>query len=173
MNSPDSLVAIARLVKPRGLRGEIVADVLTDFPERFENLKRVPIVRPNGETSEIEIEKFWFQKNRIVFKFAGYDSIEQAETLRDAEICVPESEAVELDADEFFDWELEGCTVETVSGETIGTVKELMRTGGTEILVVAGETKEYLIPFAEKICVEVDVENKLIRVDAPEGLLEF
>ncbi len=156
----EELVAIAKLVRPRGLRGEIVADVLTDFPERFENLKTVLLVRPNNETAEIEIEKFWFQKNRIVLKFAGYDSIEAAETLRGCEICVAETEAVELEEDEFFDWELEGCAVETVEGEQIGTVKELMRTGGTEILVVAGEAKEYLIPFAETICVDVNIENK-------------
>ncbi len=93
--------------------------------------------------------------------------------MRNCEICIAETEAVELEADEFFDWELEGCAVETVAGEQIGTVKELMRTGGTEILVVAGSTKEYLIPFAETICTEVDVENKLIKVDAPEGLLDF
>jgi 16S rRNA processing protein RimM len=68
---------------------------------------------------------------------------------------------------------LENCMVETVSGERIGTVKEVMRTGGTEILVVAGDMKEYLIPFAESVCPEVDVENKLIKVDAPEGLLDF
>jgi len=169
----EDLVAIARLSKPRGLRGEIVADVLTNFPERFENLKLVLLVRPDGETAEIEIEKFWFQKNRIVLKFAGYDSIEAADTLRNCEICIAETEAVELDADEFFDWELEGCAVETIAGELIGTVKEVMRTGGTEILVVTGVEKEFLIPFAETICTEVDVENKLIRVDAPEGLLEF
>ena len=169
----EDLVAIARLSKPRGLRGEIIADILTNFPERFENLKTVLLVRPNGETAEIEIEKFWFQKNRIVFKFANFDSIEAAETLRNCEICIAETEAVELEADEFFDWELEGCVVETIAGERIGIVKELMRTGGTEILVVAGEQKEYLIPFAETICTSVDVENKLIKVDAPEGLLDF
>ena len=169
----EDLVAIARLSKPRGLRGEIVADVLTNFPERFENLKLVLLVRPDGETAEIEIEKFWFQKNRIVLKFAGYDSIEAADTLRNCEICIAETEAVELDADEFFDWELEGCAVETIAGELIGTVKEVMRTGGTEILVVTGEAKEYLIPFAETICVDVNIENKLIKVDAPEGLLDF
>lgn len=169
----EDLIAIAKLAKPRGLRGEIVGDVLTDFPERFENLKRVIIVRPNDETAEIEIEKFWFQKGRIVLKFAGFDSIEAAETLRNSEICVPETEAVELEADEYFDWELVGCSVETVEGELIGTVKELMRTGGTELLVVAGSEKEYLIPFAETICTEVDVENKRIRIDAPEGLLDF
>ena len=167
------LVAIAKLAKPRGLRGEIVGDVLTDFPERFDDLKSVSIVHPNGEVVSGEIEKFWFQKGRIVLKFVGFDAIEAAETLRNCEICVPESDAVELEADEFFDWELENCTVESITGERIGTVKEVMRTGGTEVLVVAGEAKEYLIPFAETICVKVDVKNKLIKVDAPEGLLDF
>ncbi len=169
----EELVAIAKLAKPRGLRGEIVGDVLTDFPERFDNLKSVSIIYPNGDVSEIEIEKFWFQKGRIVLKFIGFDSIEAAETLRNCEVCVSETEAVELETDEYFDWELEDCAVETVAGERIGTVKEVMRTGGTEILVVAGEIKEYLIPFAETICVEVDIENKLIKIDAPEGLLDF
>ena len=169
----EDLIAIAKLAKPRGLRGEIVGDVLTDFPARFDDLKSVSIVYPSGETIAGEIEKFWFQKGRIVLKFVGFDTIEAAETLRNCEICVPETEAVELETDEYFDWELEDCTVETVTGEKLGVVKEIMRTGGTEVLVVAGETKEYLIPFAETICVEVDVENKLIKVDAPEGLLDF
>lgn len=169
----NDLVAIAKLVKPRGLRGEIAADVLTDFPERFENLEKVVALLPNGERCELKIEDFWFQKDRIVLKFDGYDSIEKAETLRNAEVCVPESEAVALDAGEFFDWELAGCRVETVEGEKIGAVKEVMRTGGTEILVVEGKGKDYLIPFAETICTEVDIENKLIRIDPPEGLLEF
>jgi 16S rRNA processing protein RimM len=173
MNAPNDLVAIAKLVKPRGLRGEIVADVLTDFPERFESLENVIALFPNGERRELKIENFWFQKDRVVLKFDGYDSIEQAETLRNAELCVPESEAVPLDEGEFFDWELIGCAVETVEGDKLGTVKEVMRTGGTEILVIEGKGKDYLIPFAEKICTEVDVENKLIRIDPPEGLLEF
>ena len=168
----EDLVAIAKLVKARGLRGEIVADVLTDFPERFERLTRVFAVC-DGKICELEIEKFWFQKNRIILKFKGFDTIETAETLRGCEICVAETEAVELDEDEFFDWELEGCAVETSEGVKLGVVKELMRTGGAEILVVEGADKEYLIPFAETICTEVDVENKLIKVDAPEGLLEF
>ena len=169
----EDLVAIAKLARTRGLRGEIVADVLTDFPERFENLETVLAVAPDGKTSELEIEKFWFQKNRVVLKFKNFDTIERAETLRGFEICVPESEAVELETDEFFDWELENCQIETIAGDIIGKVKEVLRTGGTEVLVVAGAEKEYLIPFAEKICTEVDVENKLIKVDAPEGLLDF
>jgi len=169
----EELVAIAKLIKSRGLRGELVADILTDFPERFDALETVVALLPDGARQSLKIERFFFQKGRIVFKFAGFDSIETAENLRGAEICVPESEAIELDEDEFFDWELENCEVETVEGLKLGRVKELMRTGGTEILVVKGAEKEYLIPFAETICVEVDVENKLIKIDAPEGLLEF
>lgn len=172
MNSAE-LVAVARITKTRGLRGETVADVLTDFPERFEDLEAVTAIRPGGEREELKIENFWFQKDRIILKFAGFDSIEAAEALRGAEICVPEAEAVELEDDEYFDWELEGCAVETVEGKPLGTVREIMRTGGAEILVVAGAEKEYLIPFAETICTDVDVENKLIRVDVPEGLLDF
>jgi len=169
----EELVAIAKIVKSRGLRGELVASLLTDFPARFDDLEIVVGLLPNGEKRELKIEKFWFQKDRVILKFAGFDSIETAETLRGTEICVSETDAVELEEDEFFDWELIDCQVETVEGEKIGVVKELLRTGGTEILVVTGAEKEYLIPFAETICTEVDVENKLIKIDAPEGLLEF
>lgn len=170
------LVAIAKTVKTRGLRGELAAEILTDFPERFETTKSVVVVEPNGERRELELASFWFQKNRVILKFAGFDSIETAEQLINCEICVPETEAVELEKDEFYDWQLAGCAVETIEGARIGLVREIMRTGGTEILVVDGQTdekKDFLIPFATKICFDVDVEKKLIRVDVPDGLLEF
>ncbi len=169
---PD-LVAIARIVRTRGLRGEMVADILTDFPERFEGLEDVTAVLPNGERRELKIEKFWFQKGRIVLKFAGVDSIEAAEGLRDAEVCVDESEAVELEENEYFDWELVGCEAVTVGGQRLGEVREVLRTGGTEVLVIDGAARELMIPFAEAICIEVDTEQKRIVVDPPEGLLEF
>ncbi|MGQ0540599.1 MAG: ribosome maturation factor RimM [Blastocatellia bacterium] len=169
----DDLVAIARIVKARGLKGELASEILTDFPDRFKELIDVTAVMPDAKRLDLKIEKFWFQNERIILKFAGLDSIEAAETLRGAEICVAETEAVELAKGEYFDWQLEGCEIETTSGEKIGKVRELMRTGGTEILVVAGNLKEHLIPFAETICIEVDIENKMIVIDPPEGLLEF
>ena len=169
----EELVSIANIVRTRGLKGEVVADSLTDFPERFESLVDVIGVRASGERLELKIEKFWFQSGRVILKFVGFDTIERGETLRNVEICVPESDAVELDDGEYFDWQLAGCKVETLDGTQIGEVRELMRTGGTELLVVAGEAKDYLIPFVEAICVEVDVENKLIKIDPPDGLLDF
>jgi 16S rRNA processing protein RimM len=169
----DELVAIARIARPHGLRGEVVADLLTDFPERFEGLVDVTGVLAAGVKRDLRIERFRFQNRRILLKFFGIDRVEDTEALRNADICVNEDEAVELNEGEFFDWELVGCNVQTVDGQTLGTVKELMRTGGTEILIIEGAEKEYLVPFAESICVEVDIENKLIRIDPPDGILEF
>jgi 16S rRNA processing protein RimM len=169
----EDLVAIARILRPRGLKGEVVAEVLTDFPERFEGLEDVLALLPAGDRVELKIKTYWFQNDRIVLKFAGYDSVESAEKFRDAEICVTEADAVDLETDEYFDWQLIGSEVVTVSGETIGEVSSVMRTGGTEVLEVKGEEKDFLIPFVESICVEVDVEKRLIRIDPPEGLLDF
>ncbi len=169
----EDLVAVAKITKTRGLKGEVVCDILTDFPERFDDLGDVIAVMPDGKRRELKIEHHFFQNGRVVLKISGFDSIESGDTLRGAEICVPETDAVDLDEDEFFDWQLAGCAVETIDGTPIGEVTELMRTGGTELLVVRGAAKEYLIPFATAICVEVDVENKLIKVDPPEGLLDF
>jgi 16S rRNA processing protein RimM len=172
--SEEELVAVARAVKTRGLRGEIVAELLTDFPERFDGLERLIGVGADGRRQTLELEEHWFHQGRIVLKFAGYDSVEAASALVGTEFTVPESERVELEEDEFYDWELAGCLVETIEGEPLGHVREIMRTGGVEVLVVDNrEGRDYLIPMAEEICVEIDVERKLIRVDVPEGLLEF
>lgn len=173
-DASDDLIAVARAVKTRGLRGEIVAELLTDFPERFEGLEELIAVAPDGKRMTLRLAEHWLHQNRIVLKFAGYDSIEAASALVGYELAVPESERVELEEDEFYDWELEGCRVETIAGEQLGRVREVLKTGANEVLVVENEQKrEYLIPLAEEICVAIDIEEKLIRVDAPEGLLEF
>lgn len=169
----SNLVAIAKIVRTRGLRGEVVAEVLTDFPERFDGLEDVTAVLPDSGRRELKIEGFFFQKDRIVLKFGGVDSIESGEVLRNAEVCIDEADAVELEEGEYFDWELEGCEVETVEGERLGIVREVMRTGGTEVLIIDGSAKELMVPFAEAICIKVDIEGKRIIIDPPEGLLEF
>ena len=129
------LVVIASIVRPRGLRGEVVAELLTDFPKRFDGLSQVTARAPDGSLEPLQIEESWFQNERIVLKFAGIDSIEAAEPFRGYEICVPETDTVELGEDEFYDWQLTDCKVVTTpDGELLGRVREVMRTGGTEIL---------------------------------------
>ena len=174
MNEADDLIVVARVARTRGLRGEVVADLLTDFPGRFEALEDVIAVAPDGSRRSLQIEEHWFQAKRIIFKFAGYDSIDEARELAGFQIAVPASDRVELSKDQFYEWELAGCRVETIAGKRVGVVREVMRTGGVEILVVAGDAEvEFLIPMAEEICVEIDVSRKLVRIDPPEGLLEL
>ena len=169
----DDLIVIARAVRTHGLKGEIVAELLTDFPERFEDVEEVIVVAPSAARSAVKIENFWFQKDRVVLKLAGYDDVDRAKTLVGSEFAVPESDRVPLEADEFYDWELEGCTVK-VGDKNIGTVRSVMRTGGAEILVISDERgREQLVPLAESIVVEINPEAKTIVVDPPEGLLEL
>lgn len=169
----SELVIIARAVRPRGLKGEIVAELLTDFPERFEDLEELLLVSPNGERQAGRLENFWFQNDRVVLKLAGYDNVETAKELVGFEFAVPESERVPLPEDHYYDWELEGCTVK-VGDESIGKVASVLKTGGAEILVIVDEGgKERLIPFADSIVVEIDAEGKTIVVDPPEGLLDL
>lgn len=167
------LVVIARAVKPRGLKGEIVAELLTDFPERFEDVEELVLVSPGGERKTGHLETYWFQNDRVILKLAGYDDVETAKELVGFEFAVPESERVPLPAHHYYDWELEGCTVK-VGDTSIGKVQSVIKTGGTEILeIVNDDGKERLIPLVNSIVVGIDPAGKTIVVDPPEGLLDL
>ena len=169
----DDLIVIARAVRTHGLKGEIVAELLTDFPERFEEVAELVLVSPAGERKQVELKDYWFQKERVVVKLAGCDDIEEAKALIGYAFAVHEADRVPLGEDEFYDWELEGCRV-LVGDKNIGHVRSVMRTGGAEILVVNDEAgKEQLVPLAASIVVEIDKAGKTIVVDPPEGLLDL
>ena len=173
-DNEDSLVSVARAVKTRGLKGEVVADLLTDFPERFESLERVIALSPKGARHDLEIEDYFFQNGRIVLKFVGYETIEASQELVGCDFCIPELDRVSLEEDEYYDFELEGCVVSKVSGETVGTVSSILKTGGTEILVIkTSDEKDVLVPLAESMVVKIDTAAKKIVIDPPEGLLEL
>jgi 16S rRNA processing protein RimM len=169
----DDLIVIARAVRTHGLKGEIVAELLTDFPERFGDVEELVLVSPSGERKPGQLEDFWFQKDRVVLKLADYDDVDKAKELVGYDFAVAEADRVQLAEDEFYDWELEGCTV--IAGErNIGQVRSVLRTGGAEILVVTGESgKEQLVPLAAPIVVEINTPAKTIVIDPPEGLLEL
>jgi 16S rRNA processing protein RimM len=174
----DDLIVIARAVRTHGLKGEIVAELLTDFPERFDDVDELILVAPSGgqpagEQKRAQLEDFWFQKDRVVLKLAGYDDVERAKELVSYAFAVPDSERVQLEEDEFYDWELEGCTVKA-GDRSIGHVRSVLKTGGTEILVIADDSgKEQLVPLAAPIVVKIDTAAKVILIDPPEGLLEL
>lgn len=173
MSVPEDLIVVAHIVKTRGLRGEVVADLLTDFPDRFANLKS--LIGVSGDViRSLQIEEQWFHGNRLVLKFAGFDSIDEARALVNYDLAVPAAARIGLPEDSFYEWELIGSRVETVAGEHIGSVQEIMRTGGVDVLTVVDESgRDRLIPMAADIVVAIDKDRRLIRIDPPEGLLEL
>lgn len=169
----DDLIVIARAVRTHGLKGEVVAELLTDFPKRFEDVDELFLVAPAREQKRAKLEDFWFQKDRVVLKLAGYDDVDRAKELVGYEFAVPDSERVPLEEDEYYDWELEGCTVKA-GDKSIGRVRSVMRTGGTGILVLADDSgKEHFVPLAAEIVVKIDKAARVILIDPPEGLLEL
>ena len=170
----DDLIVVAHIVKARGLRGEVVADLLTDFPDRFKELKSLIGISSSDAKRSLQIEEHWFHGNRLVLKFAGFDSIDQAKELVNYDLAVTAENRVELPNDTFYEWELVGNRVVTIDGKEIGKVSGVMHTGGVEMLSVVDETgRDRLIPMASDIVVEIDKEEQLIRIDPPEGLLEL
>ena len=171
----ESLVIVARAVKTRGLKGEIVAELLTDFPDRFQDIRSLIAVSPQGERQQVRLEAFWFHQGRVILKLEGYDSIEGAKQFVGFDFGIPEAERVQLPEGSFYDWELEGCSVLDCDGEQVGKVNEVMRLGGEiEMLAVTnGEGKTLLIPMVDTIVKEIDVVGRKIRIDPPEGLLEL
>lgn len=168
------LVIVARAVRTRGLKGELVADLLTDFPERFESVSQLWGIGPGGEAKLLELDDYWFQNDRVVLKIAGFDSVETAKALVGYEFGIPEADRVQLSENEFYDWELAGCVVEIKDGSTVGKVREVLRTGGVELLVVADDQgREHFIPMAESIVIQVDIVGRMILIDPPEGLLDL
>jgi len=173
-DSSESLISVARAVRTRGLKGEIVAELLTDFPERFEAIDRLIASSPTGQRSSVELEEFWFQKDRIILKLAEVDSVEAAEELVGYEFCILEADRVPLNENEYYDFELEGCFVRDLGGRDIGEVQRVLKTGGTEILEIATEKGgTVLVPLAESIVTRIDISAKQIVIDPPEGLLEL
>jgi 16S rRNA processing protein RimM len=179
----DVFVTIARVAKTQGRKGEVAATLLTDFPERFATRRTLFALCESGarrgampaadvERRELQLEEHWFHKGMVVLKFAGVDSIGDAETLVGCEIQVPRNQRAELGEDEFYVSDLAGCVV-TESGREIGRVKDVQFGSGEAPLLVVEGQRELLIPFAAAYIEKIDLEHKQVSMRLPEGMLEL
>ena len=169
------LVQIARLVRPRGIKGELNALSLTDRPERFDQLGSVHLSGA-GREIDVEVERVWWHDGRPVFKFVGIDSRTAAEPLAGAEVGVPLDQRVPIQDGAFYQSDIIGCEVlDAVTGESLGVVSDWLEYGGTPLLEVRSPAleKDLLIPFAKAICTRVEVEAKKVYVNLPEGLKDL
>lgn len=168
-----SFIAIARIARTRGNRGELLADLHTDFPDRFDALEEVWLEFADGHRLCVALEDTWEHKGRRVLKFAGINDISSAEAYRGCWVQIPAEQAVKPPEGTYFDHDLVGCSVRDVHGNHVGAVSEVLRITGNNLLVVRGSGQEYLIPAVESICVRISIEEKQIVIDPPEGLMDL
>jgi 16S rRNA processing protein RimM len=174
------------VAKTQGRHGEVAADLLTNFPERFAERTRLFALDDQGTRRELYLEGFWPHKQRLVLKFAGIDSISDAETLLGCEIQIPAAERAALEEGSAYVADLVGCEI-VVSGaalneaetkseasRSIGRVADIQFGAGEAPLLVIREGKrELLIPLASEYIRRMDVPGKRIEMQLPEGMLSL
>jgi 16S rRNA processing protein RimM len=167
---PSGLVVIAKIVKPQGNRGEVAAEIWTDFPHRFQLLKEVLLQGSQEQPQTFKLESFWFHKKRVILKFFGVDNRSMAEELRDYEVKIPESQRIPLAEGTYYQHELLDCVVKDRQGRSLGKITEVVGTKGNYLLKVSRDTGDFLIPFAQSLLVQASVKDKELICDLPEGL---
>ena len=194
--TPDSFVWLARIRRAQGRKGEVFAEILTDFPERFADRRRLWLLNessPGGPHSqkarpgvgpfalpfprEVELKNHWLHKGGIVLHFTGVDSITDAEQLAGLIVAVPRSERAPLPEDEIYISDLIGCTLVDVAradAAVVGSIEDVERAAGTApMLIVRSAAGEVLIPFAKSYLRKMDLEARRVEMELPEGLTDL
>jgi 16S rRNA processing protein RimM len=163
-----AFLAVGRLRRPHGITGEILMDVLTDFPERLRPGKTVYV----GETHEpLRIAGIRGHNLELIVRFHGMNTSEEVGRLRNALAFVKASEVPTLPEGEYYHHQLLGLTVVDETGNELGKLEQILETGANDVYVVkTTEGKELLLPAVEDVILEVNLERREVRVRPPEWL---
>jgi len=168
----QEFVTLARVVKTQGRHGEVAVELHSDIPDRLHAELKIFALAEDDSRRELKIEDAWPHKDWLVLKFAGVDSISDAEVLIGSELQVPLKERAELDPGAAYVSDLVGCALFD-RGREIGVVSDVRFGAGEAPLLVIGSGKTELeIPYAQEFLLRVDLEQKRIEMNLPEGLLE-
>ena len=167
------MAVVGRIARPHGLRGQVVINPETDFvEERFAQGATV-WTRSAGGEERLTVASLRVQNGRPIVGFEGFTRIEDVERLAGLELRVPEATLQPLQPGSYYEHQLVGCNVETLAGDVVGRVAAVEGGAGATRLVMNGPHGEILVPLAVDICVDIDVANKKIRINPPEGLLQL
>ena len=173
-------VLLAEIDRPRGLKGEVVATLHADGPERLDAIGSVWIVRPGEAPGEggagirATLEGWKRKAHRVVLKLSGIETVEQARAVQGFEIRIDAADALqEAPEGRWFAHQLEGLEVFGPDGKLLGRVARVLNPAGQALLEVKGDAGEWLVPLVPAICVRIDPEAGRIEIDPPEGLLEL
>lgn len=162
-------VAVGRVLRPHGVRGELRVELLTGYPER---LPLHAVLYLGDEGRPYTVERLRLQEGVALIKLAGCDDRDQAETLRGQLLQIPLEHAVPLEEGEYYHFQLIGVEVFTDGGECLGRVVEVLDTGANDVYVVRGRRGEVLLPAIEDVVRQLDLEGRRMVVTLLPGLLE-
>lgn len=163
-------LAIGRVIRAHGLRGEVSVAVLTDFPERFETTEQVYLGNELEATS-YRLQSFRWHKQNVLLTLEGVTNRTQAELLRGQLVQVPLEEAVLLPDGSYYLYQLIGLKVEDTSGKFLGTLKNVLETGANDVYVVEQEGQELLLPAIPDVIKSVDIGTGIMIVHLMDGLI--
>ncbi|MGB8031615.1 MAG: ribosome maturation factor RimM [Terracidiphilus sp.] len=184
----ESWVWLARIRRPQGRKGEVFAEILTDFPDQFRERRQLWLLaadmsaRAAAPTAaqaprQVELENHWLHKGGVVLHFAQVDSISDAETLNGMIVAIPRAERAELGEDEAYVGDLIGCVLVDVAGAEavrVGEIEDVDRSGGAApLLVVRGAKGEVLVPFAKSYLRRIDLAARRVEMELPVGLVDL
>lgn len=184
-NSSADWVWLARIRRPQGRKGEVFAEILTDFPEKFAERRQLWLLHESASAShhqiappqQAELVHDWLHKGGIVLHFAGVDSISSAETLSGLIVAIPRDQRAQLPEDEVHIADLIGCALIDVTPQppvAIGKIENVDRTAGpVPLLIVNGEKGEVLVPFAQSFLRKLDLPAGRVEMALPEGLADL
>ncbi len=162
-------LAVGRIAKPHGVLGEVRVELMTDHPERFEWLDAIYVGEKNPR--RVPIVSVRYHQDVVLLKLDGYPTRTEAELLRGELLQVPESEAVPLEDDEYFLYQLIGIEVFTEQGRHLGQLTEILETGANNVFVIDDESHQHLIPDIPDVIREVDIENRRLVIHPMPGLI--
>lgn len=168
----DQMIAIGRITRAQGLRGEVNIEPLTDDPGRFSLLERVTVEKSDGLAQVMKIEKARVVKQRVILKLSDLTNRTEAEAWRGAEIKIPQHECLPLAAGSYYIFDLIGLQVVTAAGTVIGEITQVMDLPANDVYVVQSETREYLIPAISEVIKNIDLDAGLMTINPIEGLLD-
>ena len=169
----EQYLRVGVISSTHGIRGEVKVYPTTDDPERFRELKKV-ILDAKGGQRTLEIQEVKFFKNQVILKFRGLDNINDVEKYKGTDLLIPREDAVPLEENENFIADLIDMEVVTDAGERLGILTDVIQTGAKDVYVVkTSQEKEILLPAIRDCILEVDVEEKRMRVHVLEGLLDL
>ncbi len=165
--SETDLITVGKIVAPHGVRGDVRILPLTDFPDRFHDLKTAFV----DDVGQLKLESARQHKKMILLKFSGIDTMNDAERLRDKLIRIERKDLVKLPEGQYYIFDIIGLNVVTEDGDQLGIITDVLQPGSNDVYVVKQQgSQELLIPAIKEVVKKIDIAGKQIVVKLQEEM---